>query len=236
MIAMISGCCLLFLQSATATTATARTTMHQHQQQAASCCWQFRSATLEDVAFARKTMMQQAMNPLSISKERLLVAFDDDDENENAAATSTSTSSSSSSNNNSVGSKERLLGFGQIRPLDDLHSELASLYVLPNQRGKGVGGSLIQELLSRHDNDDNDSAAEPGSKKIGEPVDDTPVVVLLLTLRPTMPLYEKYGFEEIVKDEMSEIMPLSLQLEYKAGSIVSAFLGNDLVCMKRTVK
>lgn len=164
--------------------------------------WQFRAASPKDVAFARKTMISQAMNPLSISKERLIVAFDDEkltDTTGEAAA-----------------EPDGMLGFGQIRPLDDLYAELASLFVLPKQRGKGIGGALVQELLSRHD------AKYDGPKQ--------PEVVLL-TLRPTTPLYEKYGFE--ILNDVSEI-PLSLQFEYKAGSIVSAFLGNDLVCMKRT--
>jgi GNAT superfamily N-acetyltransferase len=98
-----------------------------------------------------------------------------------------------------------------------LYVELASLYVLPNRRGKGIGDALVQELLSRHD-----------SKGSNGPTKNTEVV--LLTLRPTTPLYEKYGFEIVNESEI----PASLQFEYKAGSIVSAFLGNDLVCMKRT--
>jgi GNAT superfamily N-acetyltransferase len=173
--------------------------------------WQFRSATPEDIAFARKTMIQQAMNPLSVSKERLLVAFDDEED-----STDTATGDAAAAAPNGM------LGFGQIRPLDDLYAELASLYVLPNKRGKGIGGALVQELLSRHD-DANEGDVGPSSQT---------KVVVLLTLRPTAPLYEKYGFE--ILNDMSE-MPLSLQFEYKAGSIVSAFLGNDLVCMTRSL-
>jgi GNAT superfamily N-acetyltransferase len=190
------SCSLLFLQQQRFVAATCGTATK------AVLAWQFRSAAPKDVAFARKTMIQQAMNPLSISKERLLVAFDDEkltDTTGDAAAV-----------------PNGMLGFGQIRPLDDLYSELASLYVLPNKRGKGIGGALVQELLSRHD------AKDDGPKQ---------TEVVLLTLRPTTPFYEKYGFE--ILNDVSEI-PLSLQFEYKAGSIVSAFLGNDLVCMKRT--
>jgi ribosomal protein S18 acetylase RimI-like enzyme len=196
--AMIFSSCLLFLLQPAAVAATKIMIV------SSSLAWQFRSATNEDVAFARKTMMQQAMNPLSISKERLLVAYDDDDEQ------------ASKSNGCNL-----LLGFGQIRPLDDSYSELASLYVLPNQRGKGIGGALIQELLSRHDDDKGINKSNNSERS-----------VVLLTLRPTTPLYEKYGFE--IVENISE-MPMSLQLEYKAGSIVSAFLGNDLVCMKRMI-
>jgi ribosomal protein S18 acetylase RimI-like enzyme len=218
-IAATTSSFLLFLQSATANGPQPPCFFFFACFCCCCCGWQFRSATPDDVALARKTMMQQAMNPLSISKEHLLVAFDEDADAKDTAA----------------GSIPRLLGFGQIRPLDNnnnnnnnnsSYSELASLYVLPNQRGQGIGGALIQELLSRHDN-----AKQPNTRK-GDDDDDDARVVVLLTLRPTMPLYEKYGFAIVNSNQMSEL-PRSLQLEYQAGCIVSTFLGNDLVCMKR---
>jgi hypothetical protein len=68
-------------------------------------CLQFRSATNEDITVARKVLLKEAMNPLSVSKKTLLVALDDDDfDNVQAIA------------------------FGQIRPLDNSFSELASLF------------------------------------------------------------------------------------------------------------
>ena len=39
-----------------------------------------------------------------------------------------------------------ILGFGQIRPLDDKYSELASLCV-PQYHHQGVGSALVQEFL-----------------------------------------------------------------------------------------
>jgi GNAT superfamily N-acetyltransferase len=150
-------------------------------------------------------MFQEAMNPLSISQERLLVAFDD--------------------NGNYP---EMFLGFGQIRPLTTTtnqekdnrnveFSELASLYVFPEYRRQGVGGALVDELLQRHD---ASSSSTPTSK------------VCLLTLRPTVPFFQAHGFS-IADDEERAQLPSTLQFEYTAGSILSAFLKNDLVCMIR---
>jgi N-acetylglutamate synthase-like GNAT family acetyltransferase len=150
----------------------------------------FRSATPNDVVTARKTMFQEKMNPLSISQDRLLVAFDDFDERD-------------------------LLGFGQIRPLDEMYSELASLYVKPENRQQGIGGALVQQLLRRHDEAES------------------PTTVCLLTLRSTTTFYEKHGFECMDKDEIKSTMPSSFQFEYAAGSFVSSLLGNGLVCMIR---
>jgi ribosomal protein S18 acetylase RimI-like enzyme len=148
---------------------------------------QIRSAAADDVATARKILFKEAMNPLSVAKDRLLVA-------------------------NVVGSDTIVLaGFGQIRPVDENYSELASLYVLPDFRRRGVATKLISTLLERHD-----AACEQR-------------MVCLLTLRPTTPLYEPHGFRVVPKQDM----PRALQFEYAAGSVISALLGNDLVCMLR---
>ena len=140
-------------------------------------------ATGNDVFLARKMLFQAAMNPLSMSTQTLLIAYN--------------------------GQSEDMIGFGQIRPLNTEYSELASLYVLPNYRQLGVGSALVNELLARH---------EDHTK------------VCLLTLEPTMPFYERHGF---VRIESLEDLPSSVQFEFKAGSLISSFLGNDLVCMIR---
>jgi len=142
------------------------------------------------------------MNPLSITQENLVVAYDKDyfnDDNDND-----------------------LLGFGQIRPLSDSHSELASLYVLPRCRRQGVGQLLIETLLQRHD--------EKYTPNDDSPAPEVTPVVCLLTLRPTMPLYEKFGFVEVTD---TETLPLMLQMEYKAGQALSKVLKNEIVCMER---
>ena len=143
----------------------------------------FRKATSNDVFLARKILVQEAMNPISISTRTLLVAHYDQ--------------------------SNAMIGFGQIRPLNIEYSELASLYVLPDYRQQGVGSALVKELLARHEDDTK---------------------VCLLTLKPTMSFYEMHGFVCI---KSLEDLPSILKFEFKVGSLISSFLGNDLVCMVR---
>lgn len=146
----------------------------------------FRTATPQDVAFAKSTMLKNAMNPLSISQANLLVATKD----------------------------STVVGFGQVRELDERYCELASLFVLPEYRRHGVGTAIVEALLKRHD------AAAAANRD-----------VCLLTLKPTVLFYEPHGFR-IVGD--ISMMPKTIQVEFAAGNLVSLLLGNDLVCMVRS--
>jgi ribosomal protein S18 acetylase RimI-like enzyme len=149
-----------------------------------------RPATSKDLFSVRRVLFQEAMNPLSISERTLLVAAQSEEGD--------------------------MVGFGQIRPLDSVYSELASLYVYPEHRNRGIGSALVEKLLERHD-------ADPFHSKR----------VCLLTLKPTMKFYEKHGFVE----HMSiDDLPSALQFEFRAGSLVSSMLGNDICCMVRDAK
>ena len=162
---------------------------------------QFRSATADDISLARKILLKEKMNPFGVSQDTLLVALADEsdvDGNNNEASSSLSSPA--------------VLGFGQIRPLNDEYSELASLYVVPESRKKGIGGALVQNLLDRH-------VAMKQQQRI-----------CLLTLKPTTSFYEPYGFRVATESERKQL-PSSIQLEYQAGLALSFLLGNDLVCM-----
>ena len=161
---------------------------------------QFRSATADDISLARKILLKEKMNPFGVSQDTLLVAFADE------------TDDSSNNNEASSSSSPAVLGFGQIRPLNDEYSELASLYVVPESRKKGIGGALVQNLLDRH--------AEMKQRQR----------ICLLTLKPTSSFYEPYGFRVATESERKQL-PSSIQLEYQAGLALSFLLGNDLVCM-----
>lgn len=193
---------------------------------------QFRTVpTDDDINMARKILLQEKMNPLSISKERLLVAYDD------------------------TKSNVPLCGFGQIRPLDNNnnnkdddtvdneYSELASLYVLPEYRKQGIGGQIVQTLLDRHydlyDENENEGNKDDDSKqknqmKMTSTSTTTPQKkkkrVCLLTLRPTSSFYEPYGFH-IASEKERKSLPSTIQMEYMAGNALSFILGNDLICM-----
>lgn len=195
---------------------------------------QIAPATLAHVATARTLLWQQAMNPLSIETEHLLVATitrltkaDDDFDSDNPQP-----------------QQQQLAGFGQIRPVtllptedDDIcYSELASLFVHPQFRHQGIATQLITCLLQRHDTDDGETKQNTDNTATTA-VPTTAVGyrrrrrrrVCLLTLRPTAPLYERHGFV-IVRQEK---LPLAMRLEFVLGTIVSRVLGNELVAMVR---
>jgi N-acetylglutamate synthase-like GNAT family acetyltransferase len=153
----------------------------------------YRSANANDVLVARKILFQEAMNPLSVTQNHLVVAFDQDRDGE-----------------------DTLLGFGQIRPVDERFAELASLFVHPDWRGQGIGTALVFELLQRHD-----QCSNPDTD------------VCLLTLRSTSQFYKLHGFITIEESEVKINLPPALRFEFAAGSLLSTFLGNELVCMIR---
>jgi GNAT superfamily N-acetyltransferase len=165
-------------------------------------------ASKEDVAKARQILFKEAMNPLAVSQDRLLVA----------KVVNAEDNDSSDPIDLSV---RRLAGFAQIRPLDENLSELSSLYVLPPYRRRGIAAQLISALLARHEDE-----YKATTQSIGNTA--RVPVVCLLTLRPTVPLYEKHGFHVVSKNDL----PATLQLEFAAGAVISAVLGNDLVAMK----
>ena len=75
----------------------------------------------------------------------------------------------------------QFIGCGQLKPHSDGTLELASLAVIPLQRGKGVARVIIQELIA--------DASRP----------------LYLTCRAQLgPFYEKFGFRGISGDELPE--------------------------------
>jgi ribosomal protein S18 acetylase RimI-like enzyme len=161
---------------------------------------------------ARQTLIKEFMNPLSLQPNCMVIAYNNGD-NDNAI--------------NRSDNGDAILGFGQIRPLNDRFSELASLYVFKQYRQQGIGSQIVQELLNRHNNNNNNK-----SIKDKEPALELILKVCLLTLRPTMKFYQKYNFREVSRQEMEALkLPFSMKLEAAAGSAISAFLGNDLVCM-----
>ena len=73
----------------------------------------------------------------------------------------------------------KVIGCGQVKPHADGSSELASIAVLPGWRGKGIARQIIENLLKQH----------PGR--------------LYLTCQPSLePLYQKFGFQVIPREEM----------------------------------
>jgi N-acetylglutamate synthase-like GNAT family acetyltransferase len=72
-----------------------------------------------------------------------------------------------------------LIGVGQIKPHRDGSRELASIAVVPEWQGQGVGAAIIRGLL----------AHESGT-------------LHLMTSSRTAPYYERFGFERIEQSQM----------------------------------
>ncbi len=90
--------------------------------------------------------------------------------------------------------------------------ELASVWVDARWRGRGVGSALVRRLLRRHE-------------QRGRALRD----VYLLTLAPTSAWYAQFGFATV---DAPERVPSPMALEVAAGTMLSAVLGNELVCMR----
>lgn len=152
----------------------------------------YRAATPADMGRVRLAMVAEKMNPLFLRPENFLVA-------ERAAA------------------EDGFVGCAQIRPMpgeDAAARELASVFVRPGFRGRGIGAELVRRLVER---------AEAS----------TSTAVYLLTLARTAPFYRGAAGFEI---EPLERAPASMRAEAGIGAVIARFVADDdLVCMVRRV-
>lgn len=89
--------------------------------------------------------------------------------------------------------------------------ELASVYVKPEWRKRGIGRELIRRVMARHD---------LLERSRGD--------VYLLTLDRTEDFYRGLGFGFEVTDEP----PASMAGEIVAGNLITGLMGSKLVCMR----
>jgi len=87
--------------------------------------------------------------------------------------------------------------------------ELASVYVHPTYRGRGIGSALVQKVMARHELLDRRSSD-----------------VFLLTLGTTREWYERLGFVGV------EEVPEAMGLEVAVGTVVTKVMGAELICMR----
>jgi len=87
--------------------------------------------------------------------------------------------------------------------------ELASVYVLPEWRNRGIGSELVRRIMARH-------------CMLNRKTND----VYLLTLESTKEWYQRLGFD------LTDDTPLSMSLEIAAGGILTNFLGEKLIAMQ----
>eukprot|EP01083_Nonionella_stella_P097024 272751_1 len=84
--------------------------------------------------------------------------------------------------------------------------ELASVYVLPQYRGQGIGSEVVRRLLLKHRG----------------PVPN----VYILTLNTTKKWYQNIGFEITTEP------PEKMKFEMAAGKFITNFINEELICMR----
>lgn len=90
--------------------------------------------------------------------------------------------------------------------------ELASVWVDPAYRGRGIGTELVRQVLQRH-------------VTLVGPLEN----VYLLTLGTTTDWYhDNFGFAIVP----TAYVPEQMAFEVKAGKVITSVLGKDLVCMQ----
>jgi N-acetylglutamate synthase-like GNAT family acetyltransferase len=91
----------------------------------------------------------------------------------------------------------RVVGVGQVKPHRDGSRELASIAIVPERQGLGIGGDLVRALIER----------ESG-------------VLYLLCEQPRETFYERFGFQRIQPREM----PPYFRRIYRLGTTILALL------------
>ena len=137
-----------------------------------------RSATKDDEKKIKALIHQVGINPMSLDWERFIVAEDDG----------------------------AFVGCGQIKPHKDGALELASLAVVPERQGTGIGALLVKALIER-----------------------VPGELHLTCLNNMVPYYRRFGFEEVGV----EAMPRSLKTVYRAAKMFSKLIGHESISVMR---
>ncbi len=146
-----------------------------------------RSATGADQETIKKIVREAGINPLNLDWPRFLVADE----------------------------CGQIIGVGQVKPHSDGRRELASIAVIPERRGQGIGSALIEALLEQENGD------------------------LYLFCRPGLETYyRRFGFYKVEGNELG----LSMGRMYKWGNlfmrVVSPFYSRRMgfIAMKREAK
>ncbi|KAK4534488.1 hypothetical protein CDCA_CDCA02G0513 [Cyanidium caldarium] len=156
---------------------------------------ELRGGQPRDGWFIARSVLSEGMNPLGLQPQRFLVACDRDE----------------------AAGVLRPVGFGQLRPLSKDALELASMYVLPQYRRRGIASTIIRALLDRETQRLASVPPEQGRR-----------VVFCLTVGSER-LYKRHGFVELDPfaapgDADTVRVPQCLRFEILAGRVVAGIL------------
>ena len=137
-----------------------------------------RPATADDQPIITRMIREARLNPFGLHWPRFVVA-------EDIAA-------------------QRVAGIGQIKVLGDGTRELASLAVLPEYQGTGLGGAIVWTLLAR-----------------------TPGPVYLRCAVHNETYYPRFGFRTLLRDEMPRTLRREARLVNAVMGVINAVTGGD---------
>jgi N-acetylglutamate synthase-like GNAT family acetyltransferase len=137
-----------------------------------------RPATQADEKKIKDLIYQARLNPMSLEWERFIVAEEDG----------------------------QFVGCVQLKPHKDGARELASLAVIPEKKGRGIGAMLVNAIIEQN----------PGE-------------LYLMCEAGLTGYYQRFGFEEIGP----EVMPRSFKVPYRAARLFSKVSGFRLAIMRR---
>lgn len=137
-----------------------------------------RPATAADAQRIKDLIDRVRINPMNLNWERFIVAEEDG----------------------------TLVGCGQIKPHKDGAMELASLAVVPERHGQGIGSMLVLALIERQ-----------------------PEELYLMCRSVLAPYYRRFGFEEIGLEEM----PRSFKTIYRAARLFAKLIPNERISIMR---
>lgn len=130
----------------------------------------FRPARAKDARAIRRLIYRVSINPIGLAWQRFLLAVDE---------------------------SENIIGCGQMKPHADGSRELASIAVVPEQQGRGIGREIILRLLEN----------EP--------------LPVYLTCRSSLgTYYTRFGFERVSPENMP---PYFSRIARLASFITSVF-------------
>ena len=142
-----------------------------------------------------KNLVSEKMNPISLNLENFVLVLRESD--------------------------GYLVGFGQLKALSSDSMELSSIFVVPEYRGQGFSGLIINSLLMNNETSEK-------SKHLP---------VYLTTLKSREGLYGKHGFKtlDLAESGNNRHIPLVLRFEKAIGTPIACLAAQEsLIIMKYT--